>query len=159
MSTKFCKRCDTEFIPYSNNRKFCSDECYEEDKRANAKLEREDKREKQLEEGKPCRTCNKRFTPKGNNSQYCYDCRPMYQKKASTKVEMMDCESCGKEMIRTAHNKRFCSECKKYRADEQIRTGIKKVALQNAKVKAKNKKSGPKKIDPKWLAPRGSRRK
>jgi len=157
--SKFCKDCGLEFIPSSPKRIFCSDECYAEDKRVNAALKRKDKREKQLEDGKPCKICKKPFKAEYSNSQYCYKCRPIYQKHKSNKpIEMMNCELCDTEIVKTSHNLRFCKKCLALRKKKQIKNGTLKIAKENAVIKAENISKGRKPIDEKWLRPRGSKR-
>lgn len=97
------------FLSFHPDTKFCSKECYHEDKRKNEKLVT-----------CTCQTCNKEFTVKESafkfrGAKYCSkDCSGKNRRVPVT------CETCGKEFTRipSQPNKKFCSlQC---RYDSQI---------------------------------------
>lgn len=98
---KICLNCNKEFIPKSNNQKFCCPECTYENRKKQKKIEVRNKI-------KICAKCNKPFTPKpnGQTRRCCFDCVPeeSYSTGSSLRILIKQwsldykghkCEKCG----------------------------------------------------------------
>ena len=101
LNKHICKFCGKEYQDYFKNSKYCSRECYDNYKKANAKL-----KEKQ------CPVCEKWFKPKTSTTIYCSkECRGIHDRNRV----VCFCDNCSKKFERIKsevdkNTKHFCSK-------------------------------------------------
>lgn len=98
-----CSFCGNEYENYFKESKYCSQDCYKEYRKLNAKLK-----------GRVCRNCGERFDAHDHNVIYCS--RKCAGESRQNRVECV-CDNCGEQFDRPRymaerHNGNFCSkEC------------------------------------------------
>ena len=114
---KVCQNCGKEFVADPKNRKYCSEECVQEQRKAQVLRYRVKKRAKKKKPVIICAVCGREFEGWNTGAKYCSDeCRIVARRsEVTTKI----CAYCGKEFTGRSGSK-FCSEeCRKAEINQE----------------------------------------
>ncbi len=152
-----CRICNNNLGPYARwNQVYCDNPvCKEIGRRTRDKIRRD--KGKMHIMLRTCRRCKRSFRPLEESSKrYCKYCIAV-GKKGETYHKCMDCGS------KISQMKKRCYRCAEKAKTSSVRRANKKVIEETKEIHQKAKEDGittkNHKIDPKWLAPRGSKQK
>jgi len=96
-----CTKCNNSYIPTRKNQKFCSPECYSDNRRTWDKVE------------KTCPICNKNFVPYVESQLTCSkECGSIKSASSRSGVKKYEytCDHCGSKFLNRKKDKKFCSK-------------------------------------------------